>query len=109
MPGGGLVLTPPMRHRWRSAPDLPMQAYYRQRQDRPVIDRYLSTASACAMAAMPRALRARDIRLILVREPDFIAGLDAFPWSRGAAFADLDALPVPPGGAVGGALNIVTA
>ena len=68
---------------------LPMQAYYRQRQDRQVIDRYLSDRFGLRHGGDAQALRARDIRLILVREPDFIAGLDASPLvTRERRFAD---------------------
>jgi hypothetical protein len=56
---------------------LPLQSVYRARGDEGMIRRYLTDHFSLAAGGDAGALRARDIRLILVRAPEFIAGLDA--------------------------------
>lgn len=68
---------------------VPMRAYYEQNGDRDVLDRLLADRFDLAGGGNARALRDRGIRLILVRNPQFIAGLNASPLvERERRFAD---------------------
>ncbi|HYZ33502.1 MAG TPA: glycosyltransferase family 39 protein [Crenalkalicoccus sp.] len=61
---------------------LPMLEYYRRRHDEADIARYLSDRFNLAQGGDATAFREHDIRLILVRRPEFVAGLDASPLVR---------------------------
>lgn len=55
----------------------PLAGAYRAAQDEAMIRRYLTDHFSLAGGGDAKALRAHDVRLILVRAPEFIAGLDA--------------------------------
>ena len=68
---------------------LPMQDYYRRQGDTEAIARLLTDRFALAEGGDARALRARDIRLIVMREPRLAAALDVSPLvEREKRFAD---------------------
>ncbi|MCB4820766.1 hypothetical protein [Roseicella aerolata] len=58
---------------------LPMAGLYRERQDEQMIARYLTDQFSLAAGGDAQAFRQRDIRFVLVRAPEFVAGLDASP------------------------------
>jgi hypothetical protein len=68
---------------------LPMRDHYRRQGNTEAIARLLTDRFALAEGGDARALRERDIRLILVRDPRLAAALDASPLvEREKRFAD---------------------